>query len=132
MGRKRKKKPLPPRCKRMKRPGRLQSGKLWLKKYSGKNVLRGYCKHYGVDWRCALIELKQLGIHFDPKYIQQREVTEQQRAKSRKKRRHARSAGEPFESWYDYDYGSPWEAYLAEDYAALHDMECRQKDSNDK
>ncbi|EMB18838.1 hypothetical protein RE6C_00471 [Rhodopirellula europaea 6C] len=21
--------------------------------YTGKNVLRGYCKHFGVDWRCA-------------------------------------------------------------------------------
>ena len=34
----------------LKRPARLQSAASWLKQYSGKNVLRGYCKHFGGDW----------------------------------------------------------------------------------
>ena len=48
MGRKRKKKnkALSPRCKRMKRPARLKSAVSWLEKFSGENVLRGYCKRY--------------------------------------------------------------------------------------
>ena len=75
----------------MKRPARLQSAVSWLKQYSGKNVLRGYCKHYGVDWRCAAIELKQLGVHLDPDYLKRREITEQQLANSRKRRREART-----------------------------------------
>lgn len=122
MGRRRKKKQLRPRRKRMKRPARLQSAVSWLKQYGGKNVLRGYCKNYGVDWRCAAIELKQLGIHLDPDYVKQREAAEVQLAISRKQRREAQRGEEPSDRWYDYD--SPLEAYLAEDYAALRDMEC--------
>jgi hypothetical protein len=121
MGRKRKKKQLGPRRKRMKRSARLRSAASWVKQYDGKNVLRGYCKYYGVDWRCAAIELKQLGVHLDPEYLKQREVTEQQLANSRKRRRSAENGGESSDSWHDYD--SPLEAYLAEDYAALHAME---------
>jgi hypothetical protein len=92
----------------------------WLKQYSGKNVLRGYCKHYGVDWRCTAIELKQLGVHLDPEYLKQREITEQELAKSRKQRK-SQKTEESSDPWYDYS--SPLEAYLAEDYAALHAME---------
>ena len=124
MGRSRKRKHLGPRCKRMKRPARLQSAVAWLKQYSGKNVLRGYCKHYGVDWRCAAIELKQLGIHLDPDYLKQREIAEQQLAISRKKRHEARAEDGLSDRWYAYD--SPLDAYLAEDYAALYAMECER------
>ncbi len=110
-----------PRRKRMKRSARVQSAMSWLKQYSGKNVLRAYCKHYGVDWRCAATELKQLGIHLDPDYLKRREVAERQIAESRKQRREAKICDELSECWYEYD--SPLEAYLAEDYAALHAME---------
>jgi hypothetical protein len=123
MGCKRKKKQLGPRRKRMKRSARVQSAVSWLKQYSGKNVLRGYCANYGVDWRCAAIELKQLGIHLDPDYLKQREITEQQLAKSRKQRREAPIGEERSELWHDYN--SPLEAYLAEDHAALYAMECQ-------
>lgn len=125
MGRTRKKKkPLPPRRKRMKRTARLQSAVHWLKQYSGKNILRGYCKHFGVDWRCAAAELKQLGVKLDPNYLRQREVTEQQVSATRKKRREVQPATALPESWHEYS--SPLEAYLAEDYAALYGMECER------
>ncbi|MCA9263015.1 MAG: hypothetical protein KDA60_04180 [Planctomycetales bacterium] len=126
MGRKRKKKnrALPPRCKRMKRQGRLQSAVSWLKQFSGKNVLRGYCKHYGVDWRCGAAELQQLGVRIDPGYLKQRELTEQNQAAKRKEEREAQAAESASDCWYDYD--SAFEAYLAEDYEALYDMECRE------
>jgi hypothetical protein len=130
MGRKRKKKnnkALSPRCKRMKRPARLMSAVSWLEKFSGKNVLRGYCKHYGVDWRCAAIELTRLGVQLGPDYLQERERTEQDLAAHRKKRREAQVADSASHRWYDYE--TPLEAYLAEDYAALYDMEC-QADSH--
>ena len=54
-------------------------------KYQGSNVLRGYCKHFGVDWRCAAIELQSLGVRIDKTYLQQREVTERNQSE-----RHAR------------------------------------------
>jgi hypothetical protein len=120
MGRKRKKQ-LSPRRKRMKRAGRLQSAVSWLKQFTGKNVLRGYCRHFGVDWRCAAIELQQLGVRLDPNYLEQRALTGRKLVERRKQRREA--SKHRSESWYNYD--SPLEAYLAEDYAALHDIECK-------
>ena len=62
MAKKKKKKPLPPRRTRMKREGRLQSAKTWIKKYEGKKIVKAYKKHYNVDWVCAFIELEMLGV----------------------------------------------------------------------
>ena len=107
----------------MKRSARLQSAVSWLKQFSGRNVLRGYCKHYGVDWRCAAMELKRLSVQFDSGYLQQRELTEQKLAARRKERRESKVAEDTSQRWYDYE--TPLEAYLAGDYAALHDMECQ-------
>jgi hypothetical protein len=76
MAKSKKKKPLPPRVKRMKRPARLESAKGWIPTYTGKYLLHGYCNHYGVGWRCAAIEPKLLGIAVDPAYFAQRELME--------------------------------------------------------
>ena len=53
-----------PRRKLMSRESRLQSAKSvrWIETYKGKNVIRGYCKWYGVDPLCAVIELRALGV----------------------------------------------------------------------
>ena len=113
----------------MNRSARVRSAVSWLKRFSGKNLIRGYCKHYGVDWRCAAIELAQLGIDIDPEYLKQREATDEQLANSRKKRREAQAGEEMPERWYEYD--SALEAYLVEDYAALHAMECERNPHGD-
>lgn len=111
----------PPRAKRMWRPGRLQSAEYWLKKYVGENVLRGYCKHFGVDWRCAAIELQSLGVKLDPEYLRRRATTEKnQVAATRRKKVSARQDEER-----PYD-GVPLAAYLAGDYVALHAFECER------
>jgi hypothetical protein len=55
-----------PRRKRLKRSGRLEQGKIWIQTYNGKNLVKGYAKWFGVDWLCALNELKLLGILFTP------------------------------------------------------------------
>ena len=62
MGKKRKS--YGPRRKRMQRPARLVSAKAteWADKYTGKNIVRGYSKWYGVDELCAVVELRQLGV----------------------------------------------------------------------
>ena len=49
----------------MARPARLQSARTWLKTYEGKNLVRGYRKHFGVDWECAFKELEMLGVKVD-------------------------------------------------------------------
>jgi len=113
-----------PRAKRMKRSARLQSAVSWLKKYEGKNVLRGYCKHFGVDWRCAAIELRQLAVQLDPDDLNRREQFERQVARERKRRREARASEYPLPG--PFEYQSLFDVYLAKDFAALHAMECER------
>jgi hypothetical protein len=62
----------------MNRSGRLRFAVSWLKQFTGSSVIRGYCQHYGVDWRCAAIEFRRLGIALDSDYLNQREQSERQ------------------------------------------------------
>jgi hypothetical protein len=78
----------------MSRQGRLASARSWLPKYSGKNVLKGYCKHFGVDWRCATVELAMLGVKIDPAYLAMRETTEAEKTRQRKERKKQQEAEE--------------------------------------
>ncbi len=50
-----------PRRKRLSRSGRLQAGKIFIEQYSGKNLVAGYGKWFGVNSLCAALELKMLG-----------------------------------------------------------------------
>ena len=55
-----------PKRKRLKRHARLVQAKTWFSSYTGKNPIKGYAKWFGVDWLCALTELKLSGISFAP------------------------------------------------------------------
>ena len=44
------------------------SSKSWIKKYTGKNIVKGYAKWYGVDLICAIKELKINGVEIDKEY----------------------------------------------------------------
>ncbi len=57
-----------PRRFRYKRPQRLQAAKSWLTTYTGKNIVHGYRKHFGVDWKTAFVELEMLGVEISPEY----------------------------------------------------------------
>ena len=81
----RKRKPLPPRHKRLTRQGRLQAAKTWLRSYPGKNIALGYRKHFGVDPLCAIRELRLLGVAIDPAY--ERAVLAASRAQNKKRKR---------------------------------------------
>jgi hypothetical protein len=118
-----KKKPLPPRVKRMNRQGRLNSARAWLTKYGGKNVLRGYCKHFAVDWRSAAIELKMLGVKIDPNYLAQREKTE---AELIEQRRAKKQRAEEIKNQHWHPYTDSLSAFLDGDYEAHYDLELRQ------
>ncbi len=50
----------------MNREARLQSAASFVPGYSGKNVVRGYARWFGVDLGCALKELTMLGVALDP------------------------------------------------------------------
>jgi hypothetical protein len=64
-----KRRPLPPRRLRMNRKQRLQSAQTFIKNYGGRNIARGYSHWYGVDRRCAVLELKMLGVHLKEDYV---------------------------------------------------------------
>ena len=58
-----------PKLHKMKRPGRIQSAKNWIKEYNGNNIVKGYRKKFGVDLLCAVKELRMLGVKLDPEYV---------------------------------------------------------------
>lgn len=51
-----------PRRKRLNREGRLRKAKEWIHTYNGKGIIKAYAKWFGVDWLCALDELKLAGV----------------------------------------------------------------------
>ncbi len=108
---------------RTKRPTRLQSAVPWLKQLEGNNVLRSYCKRYGVDWRCAAIELKQLGIRLDSEYLNRRELSERKVVNERLRRRELLTIERSLRDSVEFE--SIFEAYLGKDFAAVHAMECQ-------
>ena len=128
MNKSKKKKPLPPRVKRMKRPARLESAKKWIPTYSGKHLLRGYCNHYAVNWQCAAIELKLLGHKIDPEYLASREREEAALVKQRQAKKAERQARQN-EHWHPFT--DAYSAYLAEDFPALHDLQMREQYGDD-
>jgi len=69
-----KNKPKCPRRLRMDWQGRLQSAKVWLLTQKGRtpaHIGASYRKWFGVDWPCAIQELTQLGVVFDPEWVAQ-------------------------------------------------------------
>lgn len=124
MAKSKKRKPLSPRVKRMKRPARLESAKKWIPTYTGKCLLSGYCNHYAVDWRCAAIELKLIGIRIDPAYLAKRERTEAELTKQRQTRKEERKA---VQNLHWHPFTDAYSAYLAGDFAALHDLQMREE-----
>lgn len=65
----RRSKALSPRRKRMSRAARLQSGRDWLRSFSGKRVVPSYARWFGVDVMCAAKELQILGARFSTEYL---------------------------------------------------------------
>ena len=130
MSKKKKNRSLPPRCQRMRRLARLDSARQWLPSYSGNNIVRGYRNRYGVDWLCAVRELRLLGVEIDPQYVAQLEVTVEQRRLQRQRRKQ-RESNRVAEMTIDFDdtfaaiigytsggapYGLTWEQWeLLED-----------------
>lgn len=98
----------------MKRPGRLQAAISFLPTFSGKNVVRGYARWFGVDLACALAELQILGIELDSVYVERLRVTLRERERigraRNERRRLAVEAAAEAERVADYELGlAPWE-----------------------
>jgi hypothetical protein len=109
----------------MRRPARLQSARHWLPTYEGKNIVKGYRKHFGVDWDSAFKELELLGVPIDPEYKTEmlKSIAGNIAARKRRKlKRRGLSEKPPFEQdWYfayiagytegGFAYGITWEEW---------------------
>ena len=94
-----------PRRLRMTRAGRLQSAQAtnWVANYRGANIVRGYRKWFGVDWLCAITELRLLGVTVDHEYESQLRRTVEGLAASRQRKKLKRARVDPQESTTDCD-----------------------------
>jgi hypothetical protein len=140
VSRKKKKGALPPRAKRMDRSARLQSARVWLKTYNGKNIAAGYRRHFAVDWLCAFREVEMLGVRIDAAYKDQILKSVEGHIAARRRRKSRRGEGdesrfeqdETFAYVADYTefgfaYGITWEEWSGLDQTDLLDP---QGDSN--
>ena len=75
----------------MNRAARLQSAKHWLPTSTGRDVVKGYRKWYGVSSVCAIIELRQLGIEVDEKRLVEAKRTEESKALERIRKKQQRA-----------------------------------------
>jgi len=124
----------------MDRSARLQSARVWLKTYNGKNIAAGYRGHFGVDWPCAFAELEMLGVRIDAAYKDQILKSVEGHIAARRRRKSRR--GETVESRFEQDetfayiagyteagfaYGITWEEW---DRSDQMDLLGPQGDSN--
>lgn len=86
---------LPPRRLRMNRPRRLQAAPAFLASFTGKYVVRGYARWFGVDLACALVELRSLGIELDPVYVEQLRMNEREKARLGRERNERERLAKP-------------------------------------
>jgi hypothetical protein len=117
-----------PRRKRLKRASRLTRAKDWIRSYGGKDLVKGYAKWFGVDWLCALHELKLAGVSFIGEQEQRIVKAYQHRIedKARRKRNALSNEVPPYESDGNFafiagytsngvPYGVPYKEEQAED-----------------
>jgi glutamate/tyrosine decarboxylase-like PLP-dependent enzyme len=88
----------------MNRQGRIQSAQTWTRQYTGKNIIKGYAKHFGVSKVCAALELKMIGIPIEETETTKLKAAEQAIAKQRQQKRRIRQTCEEGD-------GSVWEEF---------------------
>ena len=95
-----------PRRKRLKRVNRLDSAKYWVRNYSGKHIVRGYAKWYGVDLISAIIELRINGITISEDYENQvkQSIEDKIQAKRKQKEIRAEKLQESHSEYFDSSF----------------------------
>jgi hypothetical protein len=83
-----------PRRKKLNREGRLRKAKEWIATYTQDRIIKAYARWFGVDWICALDELKLAGVRIsyeeeqkilsacDARILQKRREKQLRKAKS--------------------------------------------------
>ncbi|VFM99140.1 MAG: hypothetical protein BECKG1743D_GA0114223_101047 [Candidatus Kentron sp. G] len=77
----------------MTRAGRLASATAtqWVRNYTGKNLVCGYCKWFAVDPLCAVIELRALGAPISAEREEQLRRSAERKSKDRAARKRQRA-----------------------------------------
>jgi hypothetical protein len=75
------------RCQTLKRKDRIRQPSRRIAKYTGKNIVKGYRKHFKVDPLCAAYELQMLGIEISESQVQQLKGEAENRRKQNEQRR---------------------------------------------
>ena len=127
-----------PSRKTMKKDSRLQSAKHWIPTYTGKNIVQGYRKKYGVSLLCAANELKLLGIEISDTYISQLKQAEENTRKLKEQKATSKKLKELEEQFHDSNetfyyiagytsggapYGITWEEIGLEPYDEIDEDE---------
>ncbi len=107
----------------------MQAASHWLPEYTGKNIVRAYQKHFGVDLLCAAIELKMLGYQISTAYLEQLKTDAIRRQKLAENKKRIKELQKHYEEYPDSDdnfyfiagytsggapYGITWEEYRQE------------------
>jgi len=115
------------------RETRLRKAALWLSTYEGTHIVRSYRKKFGLDYTCALNDLKALGALSPEKLVVLRKG-EEVRQRKKQEEKEAKRELEFSERWSDSDdtffyiagytpggapYGITWEEMGLEPYETL-------------
>ncbi len=131
-----KKKPTISRHKKLSGEKRLQAGKSWINKYEGKDIVKGYSKHFAVDLFCAVKELKLLGIEISEEYIGKLKIWQENIMRQRAREKELKQEKERLLKYPDSNdvfyfiagytpggapYGTTWEEMGMEPYEEIRD-----------
>jgi len=76
------------------RTKRLKLAPKWISTYTGKNLVRGYARHFSVDLICAITEMRMLGYTVSEEYESAVKRSIADRSLQRKKKREAKAAAD--------------------------------------
>ena len=87
------------------RTKRLKLAPKWISTYTGKNLVRGYARHFSVDLICAITEMRMLGYPVSEEYRKAVERSIADRSLQRKKKREAKlAAANPLDGFSDSEF----------------------------
>ena len=91
------------RRKTLNRSERLRAGKNWIENYTGKHMISGYAKWFGVDKLCAIAELRMLGVEISESLEKQIAASLEQKHNSKKIKKEENSSDPDMIYGLDYD-----------------------------
>jgi hypothetical protein len=101
---KKKRKNLAPKRTTLPRPRRLLKAKDWIGTYTGKNIVRGYARHFRVDLLAAIKELRMLGVTVTTEYETAVKHTMADRTEQNRKKKEAKQNADTLKEFQDGEF----------------------------